>query len=253
MSVLVKKLKSNRGASILFALLLLIVCVVAGSAALTSAASNLGRYTHLRQDQQRYLAVSSAVRLVREELCGGTYTASAQLSETYTRHSSTNAEGQVSWWTEGPDYALTDLVTGADRYDGSFQPWLESQLDDVFKAKEVPENWRDLVGGTAPAMPEKLNYTDLSVSAQTGSDPLLSQVKWSLEMDEDYDITARFWLEETEDGKTAKYYQTVLTIPAETKTTTTADTTRAGRITETITTQTVTVTWPLSGAVVRQG
>lgn len=254
MSVPFKKLKSNRGAAILFALLLLIVCVVAGSAALTSAASNVGRYTHLRQDQQRYLAVSSAVRLIREELCGSTYTASAQLTETYVRRSSTNAEGQVSWWTEGPDYAMTGLVdTAADRYDGPFQPWLEGQLDDAFKAQEVPEDWWDLAGDAAPAMPEDLSYTGLSVSTQPGADPLLSQVKWTLEMDGDYDMTAHFWLEETDaDGKLTKYYQTVLTIPGETKVTTTAETSREGRVTETVTTQTVTVSWPLSGAVIRQ-
>ena len=52
------------------ALLLFLICALAGAAALTAAGSNIGRYSYLEEDQQQYLAVSSAAKLFREQLDG---------------------------------------------------------------------------------------------------------------------------------------------------------------------------------------
>lgn len=252
--MVVSKLKSRRGMSVILGLLLLLVCAVAGAAALTSAASNAGRYTHMRRDQQRYLAVSSAARLVRDELCAGEYTAAAQLTETYTHSSSTNPEtGEVTWHTRGPDYGLTAL-TAASGYTGSFAPWLEGHLGDLFQAGEVPADWWGKGGQTRPDAPETLRHENLALQVEDGgAEPILSQVKWTLEMGADYALTARFWVEETDgDGNPATYYVTTLTIPASVTTSQTMTSRDEGRISETTTTQTLTVTWPVAGAVIRQ-
>lgn len=63
-----KKLNNRRGASILIALLLFLICALAGAAAITAAASNMGRYEYLIKNQQTYLSVSSAARLFRDSL-----------------------------------------------------------------------------------------------------------------------------------------------------------------------------------------
>lgn len=63
-----KKLNNRRGASILIALLLFLICALAGAAAITAAASNMGRYKYLIKNQQTYLSVSSAARLFRDSL-----------------------------------------------------------------------------------------------------------------------------------------------------------------------------------------
>lgn len=240
--MVMRKLRSRRGMSIIMGLLLLLVCVTAGAAALTSAASNAGRYTHMRRDQQRYLAVSSAARLVRDQLCEGEYNASASLTETYIHYTTTNSEGQVTWHTRGPDYTLEPLKNNSCI--GAFSPWLQSHMDAVSRGEVASSDWWGLAGESRPASPDPLRYDGLSVQV----DGEESQVQWSLEMGEDYGIIATFWLEE--DGN--RYYTTTLTIPAQTvydETYTDSDTrTRS----ETVTTKTMTVTWPAEGAVIRQ-
>lgn len=97
-----KKLKSQRGASLIFALLVFMLCAFAGSAALVSASANAGRYARLEQDQQQYLSASSAATLLRDELHGQEIKVELTLRHTYT------------WWyvdtTPGdpdhPTYAL---------------------------------------------------------------------------------------------------------------------------------------------------
>ena len=76
-----EKLKSHSGATILFALLVFMLCILAGTGALTAAAANSGRYTHLKADQQQYLSVSSAAKLLKSELSGKTFTAKARVEE----------------------------------------------------------------------------------------------------------------------------------------------------------------------------
>lgn len=245
-----RKLKSRRGMSIIMGLLLLLVCATVGAAALTSAASNAGRHTHMRQDQQRYLAVSSAAQLVRDKLCAGEYTASASLTETYTRvRRGPNAEGNYYWVTTGPDYGMERLTD--NQYDGEFAPWLEERLDGLFQAQEVEPSWWSQVGNTQPASPGPIQYTDLAVQVD-GEDPLLSQVKWELTMGESYTITARFWLEETKSGKTSTYYNTTLLIPAKVTSAETTSSGKSGNSSWSTVTQKVTVTWPLEDAVIQQ-
>lgn len=77
-----EKLKSRAGASLLFAILAFLLCVLAGTAALTAAAANSGRYTHLEAEQQAYLAVSSAVKLMRNQLAKNNFTATKETTTT---------------------------------------------------------------------------------------------------------------------------------------------------------------------------
>lgn len=81
MKQLRKKLNSQRGASILLALLFMLLCVLASSSILMAAASNAGKIRNTRREQQQYLALSSALRLVSGALDGASY----EGSYTYTR------------------------------------------------------------------------------------------------------------------------------------------------------------------------
>ena len=69
-----KKLKNSRGASIILALVFLLVCVMVGSSVLMAASSNAGRSRSNRQEQQLYLFLSSALQLVEDDLTGAEYT-----------------------------------------------------------------------------------------------------------------------------------------------------------------------------------
>ena len=62
------KWESQSGASILLALLFLLVCMMVSASVLMAAASNAGKIRSNYEEQQRYLALSSALRLVAGEL-----------------------------------------------------------------------------------------------------------------------------------------------------------------------------------------
>lgn len=68
MEALKRKWKSSCGASILLALLFLLLCVMVGASVIMAAASNGGKIRSNQEEQQRYLALSSALRLVCDEL-----------------------------------------------------------------------------------------------------------------------------------------------------------------------------------------
>lgn len=68
MSRLKKKLNSRKGASITYALLIFLVCAVVGSAVLVAGTTAAGRMSKLAESDQRYYAVSSAARLIMDQL-----------------------------------------------------------------------------------------------------------------------------------------------------------------------------------------
>ena len=64
MSVIKRKLNSDRGASITWALLIFLVCAVIGSAVLVAGTASSGRMSEVADNDQRYYAVTSAARLL---------------------------------------------------------------------------------------------------------------------------------------------------------------------------------------------
>lgn len=75
-----RKFNSRRGASVVLALFLLLVCTFAGTAALTAARANVGRHAGARDVQEKYLSATSAARLMIDEL----QKANGKISFTYT-------------------------------------------------------------------------------------------------------------------------------------------------------------------------
>ena len=99
MTALKRKLRSRRGASITFALLLFLVCAVVSSVVIVAATAAAGRMSERAQIDQRYYAVSSAVSLLRDECTD---------VRVVTRHTE-NASGAI---TSGPTVTqLVDLST----------------------------------------------------------------------------------------------------------------------------------------------
>lgn len=67
-----RKLGSQAGASITFALLLFLVCAVISSVVIVAATAAGGRLSKLAEMDQRYYAVTSAAELLRHEIDGKT-------------------------------------------------------------------------------------------------------------------------------------------------------------------------------------
>ena len=77
-----RKVRSQRGASLLLALLFLLICAMVGASILMAAASNAGKHRSNLTEHQTYLALSSAVSLLCDELNAAQY------------------QGQYKYWTE---------------------------------------------------------------------------------------------------------------------------------------------------------
>ena len=69
---ILKKLRSQTGASISFALLLFLVCAVLCSVILTAATAASGRMSNMAETDQRYYAVTSAAELMKDLINGKT-------------------------------------------------------------------------------------------------------------------------------------------------------------------------------------
>lgn len=192
MKKLKNKLASRRGATLLFALLVFLLCVLAGTAALTAAATNSGRYTHMASDQQKYLAVSSAVELVKNELTKYEFKVTFDRVETTTYR---------DWPTES---TTTDTVTTAGAYDFSLRnpdpaaPPVSTEFlfEDLFKEYFMNackyelqgEKFEGVLSGKITLSLEGMSDVTVDVSAHG------------------YDITMNFYID---DGGDEVYYSTM--------------------------------------------
>ena len=70
MQAIRNKIRSRRGASLTFALLLFLVCAVVGSVVLVAGTAASGRLAELGESEQRFYAVNSAAELIVSQLCG---------------------------------------------------------------------------------------------------------------------------------------------------------------------------------------
>ena len=70
MQAIRNKLRSRRGASLTFALLLFLVCAVVGSVVLTAGTAASGRMSQIAEMDQRYYSVNSAARLLINTING---------------------------------------------------------------------------------------------------------------------------------------------------------------------------------------
>ena len=68
MEALKKKIKSSRGSSLLIAMLFMLACMTIGASIFMVADANASKAASNRDIQQKYLAVSSAVRMIVDEL-----------------------------------------------------------------------------------------------------------------------------------------------------------------------------------------
>lgn len=134
-----RKVHSQRGASLLLALLFLLLCAMVGASVLMAAASNAGKHRSNLTEHQTYLALSSAVSLLCDELNAAEY------------------QGQYKYWTEtekvedesGEEHEVTrryfEQVDGSYTYthsteDGKLKSILLENFDAIFaeKNKESP-------------------------------------------------------------------------------------------------------------------
>ena len=182
----VKKLNSQRGASLLLALMLFLVCAMVSAVVLGAASTNAQKVKDRQAQLQRYASVSSAAQMVRELVSrlnyeGSEYvniygcTGSAlQLSDPPTHQTEYVYEGMGAGFlkTKGEDGVLADLLMeGAELV-------YRSQID--------------------PATGKRANFTGWTKEFVV-NDNTACKVKVTVSIDREYTLTFVFAAQEDED------------------------------------------------------
>ena len=151
-----QKAGSEKGASLTFALLLFLVCAVVSSVVIVAGTAASGRMSQLREMDQRYYAVTSAARVLVDEIDGQSVTVVKKTIQ------STSA-------LEGPEYGLYDKKY-VDIADSLFQ--LEAALSYDADKTLLTQTADRLAGRAAPevasASPIKITYK--LTAEEAGSD-----------------------------------------------------------------------------------
>lgn len=114
-----KKLKNERGESILMALLLLLLASVISALILTAATNAAHHLRNDRKAQQNYLTVSSAAELIRDSILQESYTRVWEKVTTYTKDDDTG--------TYVPKEEKTTLAPG--KFTGIMKAWLAEGIE----------------------------------------------------------------------------------------------------------------------------
>ena len=112
-----KKLKNERGESILMALLLLLLASVISALILTAATNAAHHLRNDRKAQQNYLTVSSAAELIRDSILQESYTRVWEKVTTYKK----DDEGQYVWQKE-------DMKLLPGQFTGIMKEWLTAGI-----------------------------------------------------------------------------------------------------------------------------
>lgn len=136
-----EKLHSKSGMSILLALLMFLVCAMVAASVLGAAASNAGKIRSNQVEHQKYLTLSSAMRLICDELERAEYTGQYQVYEWSVAVTGDDGKPITT------DYFYVEQLSG--KYscgDLTAQLPLGKELDEIFSKKFVDAGYKALSG-----------------------------------------------------------------------------------------------------------
>ena len=219
----------------LLALLFLLIGLTVGAVVLTAASAAAGHGARVRQEQQNYLAVSSAARLLEKDLAGaafhGAYTGT--YTETYVEAEVDPETGEVA---KPAETVVSDTVFKRSELPNSVTgstllKETEKELQAVYASTQAD------LGPPAPPAPASAEYAlrfsgekglpevtgTLTIAPADGPGTPVYAITAVLQTEGGYAMTLRFQPQVTEDSDTAR--------------------STAGSVSTTVTTYTTTVTW----------
>ena len=161
MKNIITKLQGKRGVSIMLALLLMLICLLAGIAALTASSANSLRRSYAEDAQKQYLAVSSAARLIIEQLDGIELT--GDYAYTANAWNDPNNFGDPDYNPSG-DFSVID-----PEFTNGIDPATFSRGD-----MSIPDIENDMVKFLAQALKD-INYHEFYLKVKDDQ----NEVKWS--------------------------------------------------------------------------
>ncbi len=134
MNSIVKKLRSESGATLMLALLMFIMCAVAGSIILAAGTATAGRKangasgTQGKADQD-YYTMSSAVRVVRDQFEGGMVFVMGTAAESDTKDTYADSDFTWKYLSAQKDDTGEKYLIGSTKYDNESDIWKLSAFD----------------------------------------------------------------------------------------------------------------------------
>lgn len=199
------KLRSQRGASLLLALLFLLLCSMVTASILMAAVANAGKYRSNQEEHQTYLALSSAITTLCDELNRAEYQGqySCWMEEKISENTS---EGDDSTETTVIKYYYFEQKDGLYRYpgterEGRFHALLLNSFDALF-AKELERvlNSSQFTSIILKTEPVPMNYA-LTLTPATGTTLDSRNVTLSLTIKESYAIYITAYLDDLPEYK----------------------------------------------------
>lgn len=166
-------MKNNSGATILMALLLILLATAVGAAVLTAAVSAARHLRSDREAQQNYLTVSSAAELIRDSITGQTYQRTLTEIHTFKEKEDGGVEENIS--------RSVQMTPSDGKLKGVMGAWLADCIadkSDITKDFARFQNCEDTITVTVDAGEGKLRPVRAKFSAQTDGK---IQVELSLE------------------------------------------------------------------------
>lgn len=191
------KLRSPRGASMLLALLFLLICSMVTASILMAAAANAGKHRSNLEEHQIYLALSSAVSTLCDELNRSEYRGQ-YCSWQEKVHTGDDEFGNPTFTTysyfKQADGAYTHVGTAANSY---LAELLLADFDAIFaQSISLPEGVIDRGRKTGHLMPHHL-----AIAPRTDTKLDDMAVTLTLEVKETYAIYITAYLDEFEEYK----------------------------------------------------
>ncbi len=196
------KLNRTRGAAIAIALLIFLLCALAGASAYIMAISNAGRYSHA--NEQQYYSVSSAALLLVDMMDRIEYT--SQLTNYDYQRTWNYADGKHET-SDGYTLTIPSVNSGVMGGDAStlrgsglkISSVIREQCDKLVPYLNVPEEWYASVAGNAgaptrPSQVPSVSY-EFTVTVQDSSgntDDKYGTVNCKLVMNANYDLLLTF-------------------------------------------------------------
>ncbi len=250
----IKKLSGKKGASMILALLIVLISTFAGAGVITMAATNMGRYAHDTDDQQAYYSVTSAAILIRDTFAKAQYTSQNAEYKYESKWEYTAAGGDdnatgVHQLTEY--YTLTFNGSGSFELTGDnvFGETIASHMDKVFQSRSIPDEWYNKSGMEKSAINSLKDYSFTITSGNIS----IGTVNATLIFGDNYDLLFSFLFQ----AGNSKLYSVSLYMESEvndvTKTEVKSDPTSSSASETNTTTKHVEVKWPAHKATISRG
>lgn len=166
------KLHSERGASLLLALVLFLICAVMGSVVLAAASTSSQAYFSAEADR-RYYALTSAAELLRQEIEGTT----VRVRYTPAGADAESDPASIDWYTVAADGSESDgasdfakaLAVAAiyNTNDSDAVSWVSGASEYTLNSDFTVHAWQDNNGGSAEEIGTLLVLA--SVEKETGA------------------------------------------------------------------------------------